>query len=144
MQSNEKKTSNRFECIKIKLYLYCQRRRNESQGCNRGGLRLTREQVVVRYIGLPFFFVLITQIFVWFLGYFFQDPPPSGSGSQRAGGGCSRLFYANKGSSPLRCFARGWFANLSRGRLTPSPASLRPPPKPAPKAHSSKGLRLCS
>ena len=62
MQSNEKKSSNRFECIKIKLYLYCQRGRNGRQRCPHWGLRLTREQMTVREIGLPFFFVLIYQM----------------------------------------------------------------------------------
>ena len=62
MQSNEKKTPILFDCIKIKLYLYCQRRRNGLQGCNRGGLQLIREQMAVREIGLPFFFVLIYKM----------------------------------------------------------------------------------
>ena len=68
MQSNEKKSSNRFECIKIKLYLYCQRGRNGRQRCPHGGLRLTREQMTVREIGLPFFFVLIYE-----MRYFYDD-----------------------------------------------------------------------
>ena len=62
MHSNEKKTPILFDCIKIKLYLYCQRGRNERQGCHRGGLRLIREQMAVREIGLPLFFVLIYKI----------------------------------------------------------------------------------
>ena len=64
MQSNEKKTSILFDCIKIKLYLYCQRGRSERQGCHRGGLQLTKEQVPTRKFGLAFFFILFTQIFV--------------------------------------------------------------------------------
>ena len=59
MLSSVKKTSILFDCIKIKLYLYCQRGRNGRQGCHRGGLRLTREQMTVRFIGLSFFFVLL-------------------------------------------------------------------------------------
>lgn len=62
MHFNEKKTSNRFEYIKIKLYLYCQRRRYGRQGCHRWGLRLTREQVLTRFFGLAFFFVLIYKM----------------------------------------------------------------------------------
>ena len=62
MHLNEKKTSIRFDCNKILLDLSCQRGRSGRQGCHRGGLRLTREQVVVRYIGLPFFFVLIYEM----------------------------------------------------------------------------------
>ena len=107
MHLNEKKPPSCFDCNKILLNLYCQRRRYGRQGCPRWGLRLTREQVAVRYIGLPFFFVLIYKIFVRFLICFTPDPPPSGSGRQRAAGGCSRLCYANKGSKPLRCSARG-------------------------------------
>ena len=62
MPKNEKTPPNRFDCNKILLDLYCQRGRNGRQGCHRGGLRLTREQVAVRYIGLPFFFVLIYKM----------------------------------------------------------------------------------
>ena len=69
MHFNKEKTSNRFDCNKILLDLYCQQRRYGWQGCHRWGLCLTRGQMPIRNFGLAFLFVLIYKMkYFYFVG----------------------------------------------------------------------------